>query len=118
MTTLRRIKCALSAAAIIFFLSLPAMGALCPVLSFPCNTAAAENPELADLAAGLTTVAAALGTLMIAVQGLRWITSETPQDRADAKKGLTYILIGLLIVAITACLVEGLYCQIIKQYFV
>lgn len=70
--------------------------------------------ELEELNDALVTVAAAMGVLMISIQGLKWITSDNPQDRAEAKKGLIYILVGLLVVALAAQIVLGLYCYVIS----
>lgn len=65
----------------------------------------------ATLNEGLLTAAAALGTLLIAVQGLRWIISESPQGRAEAKKGIIWTIIGLIIAYLAVNLVCGLYCH-------
>ncbi len=76
---------------------------------------ASEMADLDELNTALVTVAAAMGVLMIAIQGLKWITSDSPQDRAEAKKGLIYILLGLLVVAIAAQIVCGLYGTVISD---
>jgi hypothetical protein len=57
----------------------------------------------------LRRVAYALGWLMMVFMGLRWIIADSPNDRADAKKGMIYIVIGLLVVA-SACDLLSLYC--------
>ena len=47
---------------------------------------------------GLQTMAYALGMLMVVIQGVRYIAADSAQDRGDVKKGLIYIVIGVLVV--------------------
>ncbi len=54
------------------------------------------------------TVALALGYLMMVLMGIKWIIADSPNDRADAKKGMMYVVIGLLLVA-SACSLLHLY---------
>jgi len=54
-------------------------------------------------------VGAALGVLMFAVQGLKWLSSDTPEGRADAKKGMIYVIVGLLFLRLAFGLTCGLY---------
>lgn len=86
------------------------------ILAFNVSAAGGGMDELNALNEGLVTVAAALGVLMISIQGLKWVTSETPQDRADAKKGIEYVLIGLLVVYLSGILVCGLYGVALAPY--
>ncbi|MFH1788014.1 MAG: hypothetical protein ABH834_01380 [Candidatus Altiarchaeota archaeon] len=67
--------------------------------------------QAATLNEGLLTASAALGTLLIAVQGLRWIISESPKGRADAKKGIIWTIIGLIVAYLAINIVCGLYCH-------
>lgn len=73
-----------------------------------------SSDEMSDLVESLKTIAAALGILLIAIQGLKYVTAESPDDRAEAKKGLIWIIVGLLVAAVSAALVCGLYCQAIS----
>ena len=66
--------------------------------------------ELNEVNAGLRLVAAALGTLMLAILGVKWIMSDNPQERDDAKKGIIYVIVGLLLVSIASTLVDEIYC--------
>ncbi|MFH0859957.1 MAG: pilin [Candidatus Altiarchaeota archaeon] len=93
-------------------------GRLLLVIPLALNASAGgtDMAELNSLNEGLVTVAAALGVLMISIQGLKWVTSDTPQDRADAKKGLEYILIGLLVVYLAGVIVCGLYGVALSAY--
>lgn len=77
--------------------------------------AAGQKPDLKatlwELHEGVKTVATALGVLMIAHSGLRWIMADGPQERDDAKKTLVYIMIGLLVVALSLTIVSAVYCS-------
>jgi hypothetical protein len=55
-------------------------------------------------------VAYALGWLMMVLMGLKWIIAESANERAEAKKGMIYIVVGLLIVASARSLLQ-LYCN-------
>lgn len=74
-----------------------------------CGTTSV-SAELTEINSGLMVVAAALGTLMIAIMGVKWIMSENPQEREDAKKGVIYVIIGLLLVTMATTLVDEIYC--------
>ncbi len=60
--------------------------------------------------AGLKQIAVALGWVMMIIMGIKWITADAASDRADAKKGMIYIVIGLLVVAMS-CNLLCLYCD-------
>lgn len=66
-------------------------------------------PEIKELNKGLKEVASALGALVIAYAGIRWIMAENPQERDDSKKTIIYAIIGLLIVSMAEDLVAALY---------
>ena len=59
---------------------------------------------------GLKQVAVALGWIMMIIMGIRWMIADSPNERADAKKGMMYIMIGLLVIA-AACGLMRLYCD-------
>jgi len=82
-------------------------GAACPT---------AQTQELYDLSEALVMIAAALALALMAYQGLKWITADTPGDRSEAKKGMIYCILGLVVVAVAGFVVEGLYCQTICTY--
>lgn len=88
---------------------------LVSVLFFLSGFAAAD--EMGELVSALKVIAAALAVLLISVQGLKYVTAEAPDDRAEAKKGLIWIIVGLLVVAIAANLVCGLYCNAIATTY-
>jgi len=51
-----------------------------------------------------------LGWIMMALMGVRWIISDSPNERADVKKSMIYIVLGVLIVA-NACNLLQMYCD-------
>jgi len=74
----------------------------------PPGTTSGVEPAAFE-ATGLETLAAALATLMIAIQGIRYLITEAPKQRKEIKKGLIYIVVGLFVVILAAEIVEQLY---------
>ncbi len=62
----------------------------------------------------LKTLAYALAWIMMVIMGVKWIIADSPNERAEAKKGMMYVVIGLLIVA-SACQLLDLYCDNARQ---
>lgn len=58
----------------------------------------------------LKVVAAVLGWLFMVIMGIKWILADSPNERAEAKKGMMYIVVGLLVIA-SACQFMCLYRQ-------
>jgi hypothetical protein len=56
----------------------------------------------------------ALGWFMLIVLGFKWAVADSDGERADAKKGLIYIVIGILIARIS-CSLMCLYCTAATQ---
>ncbi|MDD5112182.1 MAG: TrbC/VirB2 family protein [Candidatus Altiarchaeota archaeon] len=50
--------------------------------------------DLEDLLLRIGTV---LGALMIAVEAVAWIAAQNPQERENAKRGVVYIIVGLIL---------------------
>ncbi|MFH1054969.1 MAG: pilin [Candidatus Altiarchaeota archaeon] len=69
---------------------------------------ATTSADTASNIMALLPVAYALGWLMMVILGIKWIVAESPNDRAEAKKGMIYVIIGLLVVAS--------YCQLMCLY--
>ncbi|MFH1788015.1 MAG: pilin [Candidatus Altiarchaeota archaeon] len=90
---------------------------LIAIALFPSASATTESgmTELREVSIATLQVVGALAVLMIAVHALRYVTSENPQERADIKKGLTYIVIGLLIAYMATILVRGIYCYALGE---
>ena len=85
---------------------LPLLFVLLPLL------ASAQGPGA--FVVDLRRIAFALGWIMMVFMGVKWIVSDSANDRSDAKKGMIYIVIGLLIVA-SACQLIQLYCNTAQQ---
>jgi len=64
----------------------------------------------------LRMVAYSLGWLMMVLMGVKWIVADSPNERADAKKSMIYVIIGLLVVA-SACGLLQIYCNNAAQSF-
>jgi type IV secretory pathway VirB2 component (pilin) len=69
-----------------------------------------------QLNTALRNFAGALALLMLVIQGLRWVMSDSEGDRAEAKKGMIYIMVGLIVVYLAANIVCGLYGQVLESY--
>ncbi|MBM3308940.1 MAG: hypothetical protein FJY77_01680 [Candidatus Altiarchaeales archaeon] len=68
-----------------------------------------QMQEMTDLNAGLKNVASALGVLVITYAGVKWVMSEGPQDRDEAKKTIIYVVVGLVVVSMSQDLTNALY---------
>jgi hypothetical protein len=75
----------------------------------PALVSASAAPTLTWIPS-LKLVAYSLGWLMMVILGGKWIIADSPNERADAKKGMIYIVVGLLVVA-SACSLLCLYCD-------
>ncbi|ODS42050.1 MAG: hypothetical protein MSIBF_01505 [Candidatus Altiarchaeales archaeon IMC4] len=65
----------------------------------------------------LYAVAAGIAALMITFHGFRWLTADSPEARADAKRGIAFVILGLIVIAIAFTLVEVLYETICNRVF-
>ena len=72
-------------------------------------SASASTPDFSWICS-LKTVAYSLGWIMMVIMGIKWIIADSPNERADAKKGMIYIVIGLLVVKSAVQLIQ-LYCD-------
>jgi len=86
------------------------------ILILHLSSTAYAQEALADFCTALYAIAGLLASLMMAIHGLKWVMSESPQERLDAKKAIMYVLIGLLVVYMSAIMVSLLYCETIKGY--
>jgi uncharacterized membrane protein len=75
-------------------------------------SAFAATPANLAWVVSLRTVAFALAWLMMVLMGVKWIVADSPNERAEAKKGMIYIVIGLLIVVSARPLLQ-MYCNTI-----
>ncbi|MDD5112149.1 MAG: hypothetical protein PHG85_06360 [Candidatus Altiarchaeota archaeon] len=79
------------------------------VLSSGCTDLVALFIDLGELEVALFNLATALGALMLAIHGLRWLTSDTPETRDDAKKAITYIIMALILATVANQIVNAMY---------
>lgn len=82
--------------------------AVIAVFMFLVSSASAD--ELDVFKTKFMQLAGALGLMMIVFHAVRYLSAESPDTRADSKKALTYVIIGLLLAALTIVLVTELYC--------
>ena len=73
--------------------------------TMPASVAAIWNPG------NLQYVGYTLGILMVIIQGVRYITADSAQERSDVKKGLIYVVIGILVIKGYTSLTD-FYCDI------
>lgn len=90
------------------FIMLFVIGILHSIQGNPLNYAAAAPPPGWN-PSNFQGMAFALATLLLAIQGLRYLISDSPDERKKIKKGLMYIIIGLLIVESVAVIVAQFY---------
>jgi hypothetical protein len=76
------------------------------ILSILSSTVSAQ---LDTLIGGMCQLADALGLLIISLMGARWMVADSAQERAEAKKGIIYVVVGLLVVHSMGRLIDGLY---------
>jgi len=77
----------------------------------PINTQALDELETA-----LMTIAAFIALVMIVIHGLKYLMAQSPQTREDAKQGIVYVILGLLLVVMATVLVKNLYEANITAY--
>jgi len=75
-----------------------------------CGTAPASVTAIWS-PANLQNMAYALGLLMVVIQGIRYIISDSAQEKAEVKKGLLYVVVGVLVVSGYTNLTD-MYCSI------
>ncbi|MBD3388237.1 MAG: hypothetical protein GF416_04085 [Candidatus Altiarchaeales archaeon] len=73
-------------------------------------SASAATSDIVAWITSMKSVAYALGWIMLVILGIKWIIADSPNERADAKKGMIYVLIGLILVR-AACSLLRLYCD-------
>ena len=71
--------------------------------------ASAFDSSLATTIGGMCQLADALGLLVISLMGGRWIIADSASERSEAKKGIIYVVVGLLVVHSMTVLIDTLY---------
>jgi hypothetical protein len=57
----------------------------------------------------LRTIGWPIGFFMMAYMGIKWITAESAEDRENAKRGVIYIFIGLILLNVTMGFFEVIF---------
>lgn len=83
------------------------------VISVVFSTVSASS-YIGSMVPRLKVLAATLGWFLMILCGVRWIIADSPNDKADAKKGMMYIVVGMLLIAMYCSLVQ-LYCDTFMQ---
>jgi hypothetical protein len=65
-------------------------------------------------------VAGIMGAIMLLLLALKWITSDDPQGRTEARRGIWYVIVGIIVIISASALVGALLgstipCQILPQ---
>ncbi len=83
-------------------------------LLFFCATAYAQCGEsLTEMVAAqkmLKDVGWPIGFFMMVYMGIKWIISEGPEERENARRGVIYVVIGVLVLRTGVGLIEYLMC--------
>ncbi len=74
-----------------------------------CEGTCEVNTEFCGIIIILQSIALGLATLMLTVNGFKWMSADNASGRVDARRGLYYVFIGLLIIIISFALVNYLY---------
>ena len=77
------------------------------ILSLFSSTVSSAN--IYTTIGSLCKLADALGALIISLMGARWIIADSAQERAESKKGIIYVVVGLLVVHSMTLLLTNLY---------
>jgi hypothetical protein len=67
------------------------------------------NKQFCGVILILQSIAVGLATLMLVVNGFKWMTADDAQGRIDARRGVYYVFIGLAVVIIAFALVNYLF---------
>lgn len=73
-----------------------------------CDTSIAP---LNDMMIWLAQIANPLGLFMMIYMGIKWSMAEGAEDRENARRGIIYVVIGLLLVQVSDDLIYQLYCM-------
>ncbi len=70
----------------------------------------ANIPALNELILDIQTIGNPIGFFMLAYMGVKWIVAEGPQDVENARRGVIYVVIGLILLKVSHPLVVYLLC--------
>lgn len=89
---------------------------LVPLLLIALQTVTAQGCDtsiapLNDMMVWLAQIANPIGLLMMIYMGIKWSMAEGAEDRENARRGIIYVVIGLLLVQVSDDLIIQLYCM-------
>jgi len=71
-----------------------------------CESKCGLNETIHSIVSIIYYIAGIIAAIMLVINGYKFITSTTPEDRDDAKKGVVYIILALIIITIAGSLVD------------
>lgn len=71
-----------------------------------CVGTCLTNNEFCQMINLLRFIAIGIGVVLFAVNGVRWVISEDDQGRMEARRGLLWIVFGLIVVVVAVSLVN------------
>ena len=74
-----------------------------------CNSKCKFYSEFCNIITLLQILSPGIGIILLSINGIRWITSDDEESRDSAKKGVIYVIIGLLIIMISLAVVNMIY---------
>lgn len=98
-----------------FLLAFTSIAYLIASLTVSAQNAPPEMKEMYDVNKRLCEIAGALAILLIGFQGFKYLGADNPQERDDAKKGMVYVVIGLIVVALAGIFVSEIYCATLQK---
>ncbi len=73
-------------------------------------TCYASIPAIDYMQDQLQAIGWPIGWFMVALMGIKWIISEGPEAREDARRGVIYVVIGLILLMTAESLTIMLFC--------
>jgi hypothetical protein len=104
--TLRSISLSVNSRAFLILQVLaPVVSAVCSTTEMPGGGTAIQ--KIQDM---LTRIGYPIAFVMMVYMGAKWIISEGPEDRENARRGVIYIVIALIMLRASAAFVRYLLC--------
>ena len=67
-------------------------------------------PEMLTIITQLQTIGAPIAFLMMIYLGMKWYMAEGPEDRENSRRGVIYVIIGVILLQAAMPLVHYLLC--------
>jgi hypothetical protein len=66
------------------------------------------NTSFCNMVMLIVIVAGIMATIMLVLLAIKWIISDDPQGRTDARRGIWYVVVGIIIIVSAAALVGAI----------